>query len=105
MTLRDLDLSTLLIEQQLETREALGRIEAKVDGAAEASEYRHRHLHKRIDRVEERLEKTPTSGLNSASVLGGLITHWKTILTIALVVIGLVMGKSPEEIRQWLGLN
>lgn len=66
-----------------ETKEALGRIEAKVDGQAEASEIRHKHLHKRIDRVEEKLERRPAdTSPSSTNLLGTLGTIFKVIEVI-----------------------
>ena len=65
------DQQGLLLTIYGETKEALGRIEQKVDGQAEASEIRHKHLHKRIDRVEEKLESRPTATSPSSTSLYG----------------------------------
>ena len=104
------DQAGLLLTIYGETKEALGRIEQKVDGQAEASEIRHKHLHKRIDRVEEKLESRPTAtSPSSTSLLGTLgmtfkileaiYTHWPKvvwILTMAAAVWGI---KNPELLK------
>lgn len=101
------DQAGLLLTIYGETKEALGRIEAKVDGQAEASEIRHKHLHKRIDRVEEKLEQRPaqTSSLTFWSVAGVLMRNWNPILAaiaVALSLFGIVM---PEKVQSILGLG
>lgn len=100
------DQAGLLLTIYGETKEALGRIEAKMDGQAEASEIRHKHLHKRIDRVEEKLEQrpAPTSNLTFWSVAGALMRNWNPILAaiaVALSLFGIVM---PEKVQSILGL-
>lgn len=103
------DQAGLLLTIYGETKEALGRIEAKVDGHAEASEIRHKHLHKRIDRVEEKLERRPDTSPSSTSLLGTLgmtfkiveaiYTNWPKIvwvLTMAAAVWGI---KNPELLK------
>lgn len=71
-----------------------------------ASEQRSKELHKRIDKVEEKIEKirAPTSRLNFETVLGALITYWKIPAALLMIVAGWMMGKSPAEIKAWLGL-
>lgn len=78
------DQAGLLLTIYGEMKESLGRMEGKIDGQAEASEIRHKHLHKRIDRVEAKLENRParTSALTYGSLLSALITHWDKILAL-----------------------
>lgn len=97
----------LLLSIYGETKEALGRIEAKVDGQAEASEIRHKHLHKRIDRVEEKLEQRPTQISHSTFwlVVGALLRHWNPILAVIAVALSLFGIAMPEKVQSILGLQ
>lgn len=73
----------LLLSLYGEMKESLGRIEGKVDTQAEASEIRHKHLHKRIDRVEEKLERRPAdTSPSSTSLLGTLGMTFKIVEAI-----------------------
>lgn len=102
------DQQGLLLTIYGETKEALGRIEQKVDGQAEASEIRHKHLHKRIDRVEEKLESRATSPSSTGllgtlgmifKVLEAIYSHWPKIVWV-LTMLAAVWGiKNPESLK------
>ena len=103
------DQAGLLLTIYGETKEALGRIEAKVDGQAEAAEIRSKNLHKRIDRVEEKLESRQATSPSSTSLYGTLgmtfkileliYTHWPKIVWV-LTMLAAVWGiKNPELLK------
>lgn len=100
------DQAGLLLAIYGEMKEDLGRIEGKVDGQAEASEIRHKHLHKRIDRVEEKLEQRPTPISHSTfwPVAGVLLRHWNPILAVVAVGLSLFGIVMPEKVQSILGL-
>jgi hypothetical protein len=104
------DQAGILLNVYGEMKESLGRIEAKVDGQAEASEIRHKHLHKRIDVVEAKLEShrdiTSRSSTNLYGTLGVIFkvlevvyTNWPKIVWV-LTAMAAVWGiKNPELLK------
>ncbi len=92
-----------------EMKESLGRIEAKVDGQAEASEIRHKHLRKRIDRVEEKLESRQATSPSSTGlygtletifkVLGAIYTYWPRIVWFLTAVAAAWGIKNPAILQ------
>lgn len=83
-----------------------GRLEEGQKQNRMSSEQRTKELHKRIDKVEEKLEKhqqpkpSPTSYLK---VVGSLLAHWQILLTVLFVLVGISLGKSPDTIKVWVG--
>lgn len=82
-----------------------GRLEEGQIQNRMSSEQRTKELHKRIDKVEEKLERhqakaSPTSYLK---VAGSLLAHWQILLTVLFVLVGVLLGKSPDTIKAWVG--
>ena len=103
------DSQGLLLAIYGETKEALGRIEQKVDGQTVASEARHQVLHKRIDKVEALVEHHRRTSPSSTKlfetltgtlrVLQALYAHWPHIMWVLALVLGFFGIKNPELLK------
>lgn len=82
----------------------------------QAAEQRSREIHKRMDRLEDHTKsefrelrskmerpKPPTSLTGSLKVASSLLAHWQIIVTLLLIAAGVMMGKSPDTIKAWVG--
>jgi hypothetical protein len=100
-----------------ETRADIQELKATVLSQSEAAAQGRKDIHKRIDRLEDHtraelkdirseLAKSP-SRMTFFSAVSHIAEKWRTYLAALCFVAGVLMGKSPAEVRQtfqsWTG--
>lgn len=107
---------TLFLNLLSRVENGFGRLEEDQKLNRQAAEQRAQHLERQISehRQETRAElkeirskmersRAPTSWTAFLKVASALLAHWQIIATVLLIAAGIMMGKSPDTIKAWVG--